>query len=114
MGHLVKVERYGVDHKLKSSREFSTPGWEGIWEAVEAEMDLTGQAPSGMEGWEEGGCAASEHDCEAELEKCQENLKEAVRDWIRTAWEHDDLKTGSFHFGGVSWSAVTFGWNGED
>ena len=31
----------------------------------------------------------------------------------RAAWENDELKTGSFHFGGVDWSAITFGWDGE-
>jgi hypothetical protein len=114
MGHMIKVERYGLDHKLDSSDQYSVPGWEGIWAAVEAEMDRTGKEPSGMEGWEEGGCVNAEgHDCEAEPERCREHLKEAVREWIRTAWENDELKTGSFHFGGADWSSITFGWDGE-
>ncbi|WGV35988.1 hypothetical protein SEA_FRANKENWEENIE_317 [Streptomyces phage Frankenweenie] len=114
MGHRIKVERYGVDHRLESSEEFNAPSWEGIWQAVEGEMDRTGKEPSGMEGWEEGGCVLDpDHDCEADPAKCQENLKEAIRDWIKSAWEHDELKTGSFHFGGVDWSSITFGWDGE-
>jgi hypothetical protein len=114
MGHLIKVERYGMDQGLDSSEELRSPGWEGIWEAVEAEMDRTGKTPSGMEEWNEGGCALGpEHDCDGESETCLRNLKDGVRDWIRTALENNDLKTGSFHFAGVDWSAVTYGWDGE-
>lgn len=29
MGHHVKVEQYGVDHRLESSHEFNAPSWEG-------------------------------------------------------------------------------------
>lgn len=114
MGHLIKVERYGVDHKLEGSEELRSPGWRGIWDVVESEMERTGQAPTGMEGWEEGGCVLTEgHDCAAQPEQCQEYLKVAVRDWIKSFWEYDELKTGSFYFGGVSWSAITIGWDGE-
>lgn len=114
MGHLIKVEKFGQGNDLKDSREFSVPGWEGIWEAVESEMDRTGRTPSGMEGWEEGGCVLTpNHDCDEQPDQCREHLKEAVKDWIRSAWEHDELKTGNFHFAGPDWSAITFTWDGE-
>ena len=115
MGHLIKVERYGMDNKLESSEDFSTPSWEGIWEAVEGEMDRTGRTPSGMEGWEEGGCVLdADHDCDADPAKCQENLKNAIRDWVKSAWGNDELRTGSFCFAGADWSSITFNWDGKD
>lgn len=114
MGHLIKVERYGIDHKLESSDEFDAPSWRGIWEAVEGEMDRTGRIPSGMEGWEEGDCVLDpSHDCETDPEQCKQNLKNAIRDWIESAWSNDELRTGSFCFVGADWSSVTFGWDGN-
>jgi hypothetical protein len=114
MGHQIKVEQYGQGNNLEDSREFSTPDWNGIWEAVEGEMDRTGRTPSGMEGWNEGGCVNAEnHDCDEDPGTCHKHLKEAVREWIQAAWENDELKTGSFHFAGPDWSAITFTWDGE-
>jgi len=114
MGHLIKVEQFDQGNTLENSREFSVSDWEGIWEAVEGEMDRTNQVPSGMEGWEEGDCALDPaHDCTEQPAQCQKNLKRAVKDWIRSAWEHDELRTGSFHFGGADWSAITFTWDGK-
>jgi hypothetical protein len=114
MGHLIKVEQFDQGNTLEDSREFTASGWEGIWQAVENEMDRTGKTPSGMEGWEEGGCVLTEgHDCEADPDQCRVHLKEAVRDWIRTSWENDELKTGNFCFAGAEWSAITFGWDGN-
>lgn len=114
MGHLIKVEQYGIDHKLEDSQQYSVPGWEGIWRAVEEEMDRTGKTPSGMEGWEEGGCVLGpEHDCDGTSEQCRQNLKDAIREWIESAWGNDELRTGSFHFAGADWSSVTFNWDGN-
>lgn len=114
MGHLIKVEWFGQGNDLEGSEEFSAPGWEGIWQAVEGEMDRTGRTPSGTEGWNEGGCVLGpEHECDGETGVCRENLKEAVRDWIRSELDGNDLKTGSFHFAGPDWSAITYGWDGE-
>ncbi|AYD81443.1 hypothetical protein SEA_JUSTBECAUSE_288 [Streptomyces phage JustBecause] len=114
MGHLVKTEIYGQGNNLEDSFEVNATSWEGIWEAVESEMDRTGRTPSGMEGFEEGHCVLDpEHDCDEQPQKCRENLKLAVKEWIQAAWENDELKTGSFHFAGPDWSAITFGWDGK-
>jgi hypothetical protein len=114
MGHLIKVEQFGQGNNLEDSREFSVPSWQGIWDAVEDEMDRTGKIPTGMEGWDESGCALTEgHDCDEQPEQCQRHLKNAIREWIRSAWEYDELKTGSFCFGGAEWSSITFGWDGN-
>lgn len=114
MGHLLKIERFGLDHKLESQEQYQVPGWEGVWAAVEAEMDLTGKTPSGMEGWEESGCALTPgHDCDERPGDCERYLRDAIREWVRSSWENNELRTGSFHFGGADWSAITFNWDGE-
>lgn len=113
MGHLIKVERFGQGNDLESSEEFSASDWKGIWEAVEGEMDRTGRTPGGMEGWEEGDCDTRDHDCDRRPEQCREYLKDAIREWIEAAWGNDELRTGSFHFAGPDWSAITFTWDGE-
>lgn len=115
MGHLIKVEQFDQGNTLTDSSQFSVPGWEGIWRAVEGEMDRTDSVPSGMEGWNEGGCVLTDgHDCEMQPDACRQHLKEAVRDWIKSAWGNDELRTGSFHFAGPDWSAITFNWDGQD
>lgn len=113
MGHLIKVEQFNQANRLEESRSFSVPGWEGIWETVESEMDRTGQPPSGMEGWNEGGCVTGDHDCDERPDQCREYLKDAIKEWMQAAWGNDELRTGSFHFGGSDWSAITFNWDGE-
>lgn len=114
MGHMIKVEQFNQANELEDSRTFSVPGWEGIWEAVEGEMDRTESVPSGMEGWEEGGCVLTEgHDCDEQPDQCRQHLKNAVRDWIKSAWEYDDMKAGDFHFAGAEWSSITFTWDGN-
>lgn len=115
MGHLIKVERFGQGNDLESSEEFTVPGWVGIWQAVEGEMDRTGRVPNGMEDWNEGRCALIEnHDCWEQPDRCRKHLKEAVQDWIESAWGNDELRTGSFHFAGPDWSSITFTWDGKD
>lgn len=114
MGHLIKVEQFDQGNTLEASREFSVSGWEGIWQAVKDEMDRTGKIPNDMQGWGEYGCGLSEgHDCEKQPAVCEKHLREAIQDWIRSAWENNELKTGSFYFSGAAWSAVTFGWDGN-
>lgn len=114
MGHMIKVEQYGIDHKLEESREYRVSGWEGVWLAVEDEMDRTGRIPTGMEGWDESGCVLTEgHDCDTDPDQCRQHLKNAIKEWIKASWEHDELKTGSFCFAGSDWSAITFGWDGN-
>lgn len=114
MGHLIKVEQFDQANRLENSRQFSVPGWEGIWEAVEGEMDRTNGVPSGMEGWEEGGCVLAEgHDCDEQPDECRQHLKNAIRDWIKSKWEYNELESGSFHFAGSDWSSITFTWDGK-
>jgi hypothetical protein len=91
MGHLVKTEIFDQGNKLEDAFSVNTPGWEGIWQAVHAEMERSGRRPSGMEELDDG----------------------AVKDNIRSIWEHDDMKTGSFYFAGPDWSAITVSWNGK-
>ncbi len=112
MGHLIKVERFGQGNELEESRAYTAPSWEGVWRAVEEEMDRTGKVPSGMEGWNENGCVFDEgHDCDTDPDRCREHLKASIRNWIRAAWEYDPPHVGSFHFAGPSWSAITIGWD---
>lgn len=114
MGRLIKIERFGVDQQLEGSEELRSPDWEGIWEAVESEMDRTGRIPNKMDEWDEEACATGpEHDCDGESEACRRNLKAAIREWMQSELENNELKTGSFCFAGVDWSAVTYGWDGE-
>jgi hypothetical protein len=114
MGHLIKVERFGLDQQLEGSEELRSPGWEGVWDAVEAEMDRTGRIPNEMGEWGESACVTGpEHGCDGESEVCRRNLKAAIREWVRSELEGNDLKTGSFCFAGADWSAVTYGWDGS-
>lgn len=114
MGRLIKVERFGLDQQLDSSDELRSPGWEGVWQAIEAEMDRTGRVPNEMDDWGEAACELGpEHDCDGESEACRRNLKTAIREWVRSELEDNELKTGSVCFAGVDWSAVTYGWDGE-
>lgn len=114
MGHLIKLEQFGQGNDLESSREFSVLDWKGIWRAVEDEMDRTDRVPRGMEGWEETGCVLTgDHECDERPDQCWEHLKDAVREWIESAWKHNELRTGSFCFAGPDWSAITFNWDGN-
>lgn len=114
MGHLVKTEIFDQGNVLEDSTSVNVPGWEGIWQAVEAEMERSGRIPNYMDDYGEHGCVTgSGHDCEREPDVCRENLRSAIRDFVRSTWEDDDLKTGSFYFSGADWSAVTVSWNGK-
>lgn len=91
MGHIVKTEIFGQGNNLEDSFQVNAAGWEGIWQAVHAEMERTGKRPNGMEEFDDG----------------------AVKESIRSTWEYDDLRTGSYGFGGCSWSSVTVAWDGK-
>ncbi len=91
MGHLIKTEVFGQGNDLEASFAVRVPDWIGIWQAVLAEMERSGKKPSGMEEFDDG----------------------AVKETIRSVWEFDDLRTGSYFFPGASWSSVTVSWDGE-
>lgn len=87
----MKTEIFDQGNSLEESHEVNAPGWEGIWQALHAEMERSGRKPSGMEEFDDG----------------------AVKDAVRSVWEFDDLRTGSYFFPGAAWSSVTVSWDGK-
>lgn len=91
---------------------FTSPGYSGVWEAVKGEIDRTGQLPSGFEGWNEGSCVGSEHDCESDPARCIEATKESIREWIRSSLEDFTTTTMGFSWGHAgprfkpTWSSI--------